>query len=239
MDMTVGSDYSKTLEEMKQKIEISKKRYSSVKKNSKKKKAKKKLNYNSREIATQLARASRSVGASLVLIRASSNLATLQKKLVTGDYDMNEMRAAIAHARSMVRCARLKKNNLLEEENLEREGKQKGGSDNISREQRARQIMQRELKKMRRRNRIKEKGKIDDAQRRYTRDMSRAASYAEEREAYGEAYREAYRQACREAGISAASSDAGGAEAASAPAADVMADVSVEAAPVVSVDICV
>lgn len=243
MDMTVGKDYGTALEEMKMRIEMTKKRSMSVKKQTKKK-AKKKLKYNSREIATQLAQTTRSIGAGQVLIRASDKLAQLQKMAVTGDYDMNEMRAAIAHARSMVKCARLKKNHLLEEENVEREGKKKRHPDNVSKEQRAKQIVQRELSKMRRRNRLKEKGKVDEAERRYHRDQNRS-SYAEERavyaEAYRQAYREAYRQACREAGVSVAAEGGGESVSAASSAEAAMAvDASAAApAPAASVDICI
>lgn len=236
MDMTVGKDYGTALEEMKKRVEMAQKRSMSVKKQTKKK-AKKKLKYNSREIATQLAQATRSIGAGQVLIRASDKLAQLQKMAVTGDYDMNEMRAAIVHARSMVNCARLKKNHLLEEENVEREGKKQKVPGNLSKEQRAKQIMQWELRKMRRRNRLKEKGKVDEAQRRYHRDQNRSG-YTEERAAYAEAYREAYRQACREAGVSAAAEGGGESmSAAAAPEASMAVDAAASA-PAASVDIC-
>lgn len=237
MDMTVGNDYSATLEEMKQRLEVSKKRYSAVKKNITKKKAKKKLKYNSREVAAQLARATRSIGASMALISASDKLASLQKLAVTGDYDMNEVRAAITHARSMVRCARMKKNHLLAEENLEREGKKKNGENNISKEQKVQQLVQRELKKMRRKNRAREKGKIEAAQMRYQREKSNAARYAEERQAYAEAYREAYRRVCQETAGAVDASGAGSVDMSAAASIDVTA--SAEATPAASIDICV
>lgn len=84
--------------------------------NNRNKKPKKKLKYNSREIANQLVRASSSKNASVVLIRAKGKLSVLNNALASGQYNENEVRIAIAHARRMVNCSRLKVRNLKEEE---------------------------------------------------------------------------------------------------------------------------
>lgn len=82
-------------------------------------KSKKKLNYNSKEISSQLIRASKSRTASSVLTRAKNKVSALQRCLGTGQYDDGEVRIAIAHAKRMVKCAQSKVRNLKEEENLQ------------------------------------------------------------------------------------------------------------------------
>lgn len=86
--------------------------------NKRKQRPKKKLKYNSREIAGQLQRASKSRNAAVVLTRAKSRVAALQSAKASGQYQDSEVRVAIAHARRMVQCSRLKVNNLKEEEML-------------------------------------------------------------------------------------------------------------------------
>lgn len=78
----------------------------------------KKLNYNAKEISSQLLRASKSRIASSVLSRAKRNVGSLQRCLNTGEYDDSEVRIALAHAKRMVKCAQLKVANLKVEETL-------------------------------------------------------------------------------------------------------------------------
>lgn len=79
---------------------------------------KKKLKYNPREIAGQLQRASKSKNAAVVLTRARSKVAVLQSAKASGKYKDSEVRVALAHARRMVNCSRMKVRNLKEEEIL-------------------------------------------------------------------------------------------------------------------------
>lgn len=81
-------------------------------------KTKKKLNYNSKEISSQLLRASKSRNAAMVLTRAKSKVSNLQRCLGTGQYNDSEVRVALAHANRMVKCAKMKLQNLKEEEQL-------------------------------------------------------------------------------------------------------------------------
>ncbi len=81
---------------------------------------KKALNYNPREISSQIVRASKARSASVVLVRAKSKVGVLARCLGTGQYNDGEVRAAIAHAKRVVRCAQLKVNNLKEEERLKK-----------------------------------------------------------------------------------------------------------------------
>lgn len=92
---------------------------------------KKKLNYNSREIANQLQRASKSRNAAVVLTRAKSKVAVLQSAKASGQYKDADIRAALAHARRMVECSRIKVRNLKEEETL----KTRNDRDHTTKEQ--------------------------------------------------------------------------------------------------------
>ena len=81
-------------------------------------KPRKRLNYNPREISGQLLRAKKSRNASIVLTRAKSKLSVLNQAKASGQYKDSEIRNALAHARRMVECSRLKVRNLKEEESL-------------------------------------------------------------------------------------------------------------------------
>lgn len=91
-----------------------------VKKSSEKKL--KKLQYNCREISTQILMAKTSGIASTVAVRARAKLASLQRKRGVGDYDSTELDHAIIHAKKMVRIARKRTKNLKEEERADSSG---------------------------------------------------------------------------------------------------------------------
>ena len=77
---------------------------------------KKKLNYNPREISSAILCAKKSLSAGRVTAMAQSKLISLSKCKGTGQYDDAEVNIAIAHAKRMVQCAKLKTQNLLQEE---------------------------------------------------------------------------------------------------------------------------
>lgn len=77
---------------------------------------KKKLNYNPRELSSAILRAKKSLSASKVTAMAQTKLISLSKCKGTGQYDDAEVNMAIAHAKRMVQCAKLKTQNLLQEE---------------------------------------------------------------------------------------------------------------------------
>lgn len=79
---------------------------------------KKALNYNCREIASQLMRATKARSAGVVLTKAKNKLTMLQRCKGSGQYNSSEVNAAIAHAKRMVKCAKLKVGNLKQEEDL-------------------------------------------------------------------------------------------------------------------------
>lgn len=82
-------------------------------------KSKKALNYNPKEISSQLLRAGKSRSASAVLSKAKSRVSNLKRCLGTGEYNDSEVRTALAHAKRMVKCAQTKVTHLKEEENLQ------------------------------------------------------------------------------------------------------------------------
>ena len=81
---------------------------------------KKSLNYNAKQISSQLIRATKSRTAAAVLTKAKSTVNNLQHCLGTGEYDDSEVQIALAHAKRMVKCAQSKVSNLKQEENLQR-----------------------------------------------------------------------------------------------------------------------
>lgn len=80
----------------------------------------KRLQYNPREISTQILRASRLQTASQVLVRAKGKLASVRRCKGTGQYNEEDIRIATLHASKMVKCARMKVENLREEELMKR-----------------------------------------------------------------------------------------------------------------------
>lgn len=154
--------------------------------------AKKPLNYNHREISGQLVRAKKAQSASVVLTRAKSKLAVLQRAAGTGQYDSREMANAIAHARRMVRCSQLKVRNLKEEEREQKAHSRENSSKTQQRKgevkrrvaQKERQLKQKitleesqevlrekrkrsEMMQKRRMHRSQEQGKISEADMKY------------------------------------------------------------------------
>lgn len=160
-----------------------------------KKRIKKQLNYNPREISNQLVRASKSRVASVVLVRAKVKLGSLQQAYASGQYDLAEVRTALAHARRMVECSRMKVRNLKEEEEIKSRndneksvGKQKKKGEvrrhvkkkeqelkmKIALEESHRVLKekqdQQELRQKRRMHRSEELGKISEADMKYMED---------------------------------------------------------------------
>lgn len=76
----------------------------------------KKVKYNYKAISTQINRAKSSVSAKQVVIKAKRLVAQLKRQRASGEYDDDEMQAAIDHAKAMERVAKKKVNHLIEEE---------------------------------------------------------------------------------------------------------------------------
>lgn len=156
----------------------------------------KKLNYNTKEISSQILRASKAQSASVVLVRAKSKVSSLKRCMGTGQYDDNEIRPALAHAQRMVRVANQKVRNLKEEErekssykkkklqkNLERKRELKAAIEDKKDEIKNAKLMEEmqeiqrekrqrlEMERKRRFHRDAERGKIAEANMRYLKDQ--------------------------------------------------------------------
>ena len=157
---------------------------------------KKSLNYNSREISSQLIRATKARSAGTVLTKAKSKLAMLQRCKGSGQYNDSEVEIAITHAKRMVKCAQLKFVNLKKEEVLkksyeketehnkqhkkneikrrtaqkENEIRQKMAAQELQQTLKEKQ-MRRELAQKRRMHRNQEQSKIAEAEMKYLQDQ--------------------------------------------------------------------
>lgn len=86
------------------------------------KKKVKKLQYKFKRISTQILQSKTSGSAREVLTRAKGETVSLLRKRYTGDYDSNELRRAIQHAKQMERIAKKRMKHLQQEEKLEKNG---------------------------------------------------------------------------------------------------------------------
>lgn len=141
-------------------------------KQNKTKKKKKKLSYNAREISSQILRAAHSTGVSQVLVRAKAKVEQLQRRLVTGDYDEQAVRAALVHAKRMVTCARKKLRNM-EEEELLRGQTQKRNPVQTTSDKMEEVRLQQQLKRICQKHRREENSYIKAADIRYMKDKIR------------------------------------------------------------------
>lgn len=130
---------------------------------------KKELNYNPREISSQILRTSKTTGALQVLVRARGKVGVLERCRATGQYDDNEVRTALAHAKRMVKCAKLKADHLKEEE---QQKKRNASTDEEKAQQKAGEIKRRiKTKKQARMQKVKlEMKKMEQAQQMKTRE---------------------------------------------------------------------
>ncbi len=82
----------------------------------------KKLGYKQRRISTMITQATTSGNARQVLASAKTETVNLRRKLVSGQYNDREVRAAIRHAERMERVAKKRMKNLQQEEYIEKHG---------------------------------------------------------------------------------------------------------------------
>lgn len=83
----------------------------------------KRLNYNFKEISSQIMRAKTSSSASQAVAKARGKIAMLQRQRRSGEYDEKEVEQAILHAQSMERIARKRVKHLQMEETAKNSGK--------------------------------------------------------------------------------------------------------------------
>ena len=77
---------------------------------------KKKLKYQFKNISSQIVRSKTSQAAKQAISQANREVQRLKREKLSGDYDSEEIDAAISHAKSMERVARKKERHLEEEE---------------------------------------------------------------------------------------------------------------------------
>ncbi|MBD5394570.1 MAG: hypothetical protein HDR71_09930 [Lachnospiraceae bacterium] len=82
----------------------------------------KRLQYNFKEVSSQIMKAKTSDGARRAVTKARSKVVLLQRKLKTGEYDDQDLERALIHARKMERIAKKKVKHLREEEKAEKDG---------------------------------------------------------------------------------------------------------------------
>lgn len=82
----------------------------------------KRLQYNFKQISSQIMMSKTSNSASRVVTRARSKVVELLRKRRISDYDDRELEAAIIHAKKMERIARKRVKHLKEEENAKKQG---------------------------------------------------------------------------------------------------------------------
>ena len=82
----------------------------------------KKLGYKQRRISTMITQATTSGNARQVLASAKTETVNLRRKLVSGNYNDREVRAAIRHAERMERVAKKRMKHLQQEEYIEKHG---------------------------------------------------------------------------------------------------------------------
>lgn len=100
--------------------------YAAKAKSSSQNKKPKQLQYNFKEISSQILRAKTSLGARVVSIRARGKVALLLRQVGTGTYDSKELDGAITHARAMERIAKKRLKHLLSEEKAAQKNQHNG-----------------------------------------------------------------------------------------------------------------
>lgn len=84
-------------------------------------KKKKRLQYNFKAISAQIMQAKTSGGASQVASKARRQIAVLQRNMKSGEFNEDEIKNAIAHAKSLERIARKRVKHLRQEEALKQD----------------------------------------------------------------------------------------------------------------------
>ncbi|MEY8234452.1 hypothetical protein AALA36_01830 [Lachnospiraceae bacterium 66-29] len=194
-------------------VSKNKNKTNNAKKANQKKMPKKQLNYNPREIRNALLLAHDSQSAGRVMVQAKGKLSSLAKWKGSGQFDEKQLANAITHARRMVQCAQMKNRNLKKEEQLQKryahqekmeeqkkrieikhqvqqkkmvlEQKQKMAK--VQKVQKERQHME-ELLRKRRMNRLKERGKMNEADEEYQKNMGRCSAENNPMQNYGTVY---------------------------------------------------
>ncbi|MDE7212094.1 MAG: hypothetical protein K2O03_11745, partial [Lachnospiraceae bacterium] len=162
---------------------------------------KKNLNYNRREVSSQVLRANKIGSAARALATARTKVSSLRRCVGTGQYDENELRIAISHAESIVKTAKKKVANLKEERIKEKRVAREKQTNTLKkqvkkqriraqrqqvkreaamqRKQMERQTKMKEMrcKQLKRRHRGEELADVAEADIKYIKDMDRYRRY--------------------------------------------------------------
>ena len=83
----------------------------------------KKLQYNFKRLSNQIMRAKTSVNAKQIVTKTKFQIADLKMKLISGDYNYEEIHNALLHAEKIARVAKKRMKNLEEEEYIQKTGR--------------------------------------------------------------------------------------------------------------------
>lgn len=83
----------------------------------------KKLQYNFKRLSNQIMRTKTSTNAKQLVTKAKFQIANLRMKLISGDYNYEEIHNALVHAEKIARVAKKRMKNLEEEESIAKTGR--------------------------------------------------------------------------------------------------------------------
>ena len=105
----------------------------------------KKLQYNFKRLSNQIMRTKTSTNAKQLVTKAKFQIANLRMKLLSGDYNYEEIHNALIHAEKIARVAKKRMKNLEEEEYIAKTGRKKDPNAEELEEKREEQNKQEEI----------------------------------------------------------------------------------------------
>lgn len=99
----------------------------------------KKLQYNFKRLSNQIMRTKTSTNAKQLVTKAKFQIANLRMKLISGDYNYEEIHNALVHAEKIARVAKKRMKNLEEEESIEKTGRKESYDSEELREKQGKQ----------------------------------------------------------------------------------------------------
>ena len=95
----------------------------------------KKLQYNFKRLSNQIMRAKTSVNAKQIVTKTKFQIADLKMKLISGDYNYEEIHNALIHAEKIARVAKKRMKNLEEEEYIQKTGRNDADIEEMQKKQ--------------------------------------------------------------------------------------------------------
>ena len=105
----------------------------------------KKLQYNFKRLSNQIMRTKTSTNAKQLVTKAKFQIADLRMKLLSGDYNYEDIHNALIHAEKIARVAKKRMKNLEEEEYIEKTGRKQDPNAEELREKQEEQNKQEEI----------------------------------------------------------------------------------------------